>query len=65
VPDRDPELLADRICQIITDPLLRAELGEQAAAYARGYAWPIIADKIVAVYESLLRRPETAVIGNW
>lgn len=57
VPDRDPELLADRICQIITDPLLRAELGEQAAAYARGYAWPIIAEKIVGVYEALLKPP--------
>jgi D-inositol-3-phosphate glycosyltransferase len=63
VPDRDPELLADRICQIITDPLLRAELGQQAAAYARGYAWPIIADRIVGVYESLLHRPVEAVVG--
>lgn len=62
VPDRDPELLADRICQIITDTLLRAELGEQAAAYARGYAWPIIADKIVAVYEALLPK---AVMSDW
>jgi D-inositol-3-phosphate glycosyltransferase len=65
VPDRDPEVLADRICQIITDPLLRAELGEQAGAYARGYAWPIIAEKIVGVYEALLRRPIGEVIGNW
>jgi len=54
VPDRDPEALSDRICQIITDPLLRAELGEQAAANARGYAWPLIAEKIIGVYESVL-----------
>jgi len=54
VPDRDPEALSDRICQIITDPLLRAELGEQAAAYAKGYAWPLIAEKIIGVYESVL-----------
>ena len=65
VPDRDPELLADRICQIITDPLLRAELGDQAAAYARGYAWPIIAERIIGVYETLLRRPMEEVMGNW
>ncbi len=65
VPDRDPEVLADRICQIITDPLLRAELGEQAAAYARGYAWPIVADRVVALYESLLKQPVGEVIGNW
>ncbi len=53
VPDRDPEALADRICRILTEPLLRAELGEQAAAYARGYAWPLIAEKIIGVYESV------------
>ena len=53
VPDRDPEALADRICRILTEPMLRAELGEQAAAYARGYAWPLIAEKIIGVYESV------------
>jgi D-inositol-3-phosphate glycosyltransferase len=55
VPDRDPEVLAERICEIITDQLLREELGEQAAQHARNYAWPVIADKIVAVYDSVLR----------
>jgi D-inositol-3-phosphate glycosyltransferase len=54
VPDRDPAALADRICEIITEPLLRAELGEKAAAYARDYAWPLIAEKIIGVYESML-----------
>jgi D-inositol-3-phosphate glycosyltransferase len=60
VPDSDPNLLAERICEIITDRLLRRELGEQAARHAQGYGWPIIADQIVAIYESLLesRRPE-------
>ncbi|MDW8326750.1 MAG: glycosyltransferase [Anaerolineales bacterium] len=53
VPDRDPEALADRICDIITDPLLRAKLGGQAAEYARSYCWPLIADKIIAVYREL------------
>jgi D-inositol-3-phosphate glycosyltransferase len=56
VPDRDPEALADRICDIITDPLLRAKLGGQAAEYARGYCWPLIADKIIAVYRELAER---------
>ena len=55
VPDRDPEALADRICEIITNPLLRAELGEKAAAYAKGYAWPLIAEKIIGVYERCWR----------
>ena len=54
VPDSDPQLLAERICEIITDRVLRHELGEQAARHAQGYAWPIIADKIVSVYETVL-----------
>jgi D-inositol-3-phosphate glycosyltransferase len=60
VPDRDPDVLAERICELITDPLLRQELGEKAAAHARGYAWPLIADKIVALYEAVLRQPVLA-----
>ena len=55
VPDRDPEALADRMCQILTDPLLRRELGEQAAAYAQGYTWPLIAEKIIRLYEAVLQ----------
>jgi D-inositol-3-phosphate glycosyltransferase len=54
VPDSDPQILAERICEIITDQLLRRELGEQAARHAKGYAWPIIAEKILAVYEKVL-----------
>jgi D-inositol-3-phosphate glycosyltransferase len=54
VPDRDPAALADRICAILTDPLLRARLAERAAEYARGYSWRLIADRILAVYEGML-----------
>ncbi len=56
VPDSDPQQLADRICEIITDPLLRHELGEQAARHAQEYCWPIIADKILGVYEAVMDR---------
>ena len=54
VPDRDPEALADRICSLLTDPVLRTGLGQRAADYARGYAWPVIAERIVALYETVL-----------
>jgi len=54
VPDSDPQALSERICEIITDQLLRRELGEQAARHARDYSWPIIADKILSVYQSVL-----------
>lgn len=60
VPDRDPALLAERICAIITDPILRLELGQQASAHAQAYGWRVIADQIVAVYESVLRQHHTA-----
>jgi D-inositol-3-phosphate glycosyltransferase len=55
VPDRDPEALADRICTIITNPLLRARMGGQAAEYAQSYDWRVIADRIVDVYAALAR----------
>jgi D-inositol-3-phosphate glycosyltransferase len=54
VPDRDPAALADRICELLTDPLRREALGRQAAAAAQAYAWGIIAQRIVRVYEDLL-----------
>jgi D-inositol-3-phosphate glycosyltransferase len=54
VPDQDPEALAEQICRLITQPELRAKLGEQAASYARGYAWPVIARRIIHLYEAVL-----------
>ncbi|MCC6188141.1 MAG: glycosyltransferase [Anaerolineales bacterium] len=54
VPDRDPEILSERICDILTDPQLRQALGEQAARHARAYAWPLIADRILEVYQAVL-----------
>ena len=56
VPDRDPEALCDRLQRIITDPALRQKLGSQAAAYAKAYAWPLIAERIVKVYEAVSNR---------
>ncbi len=54
VPDRDPEALADRICELLTDPLKRARMGGEAAEAAHAYAWPIIADQIEQVYAEML-----------
>lgn len=56
VPDRDPEALADKLQLIINTPALRAKLGRQAAEYAKQYAWPIIAEKIMKVYDSALAK---------
>jgi len=56
VPDRDPEALAQALLVLLADPELRAELGRNAAEYARAYGWPIVTDRIVSVYEELLAR---------
>ncbi|MBI2976907.1 MAG: glycosyltransferase [Chloroflexi bacterium] len=54
VPDRDPEALCGCLQRLLDDDDLRRRLGAQAAEYAKGYAWPLIAEKIVTVYESVL-----------
>jgi D-inositol-3-phosphate glycosyltransferase len=56
VPDRDPGALCDRLQLLLGDPALRARLGAQAAEYARQYAWPLIADRIMKVYEGVLEK---------
>ncbi len=53
VPDRDPGALADRICAIISDPILRARMGGQAVEYAQSYSWRVIAERLMGVYTEL------------
>ncbi|HKY84937.1 MAG TPA: glycosyltransferase [Anaerolineales bacterium] len=50
VPTGDPEALADRLRQLLQDEILRQRLGQQAAEYAKRYAWPLIADQIIDLY---------------
>jgi len=58
VPDGNPTLLADRLEQLIRDPQLRQRLGQQAADYARQYAWEKIAQRMLQVYqEELAQNP--------
>lgn len=54
VPDRDPEALCDCLQELLSKPELRQKLGQQAAEYAKSYAWPLVADKIVRVYEGVV-----------
>ena len=54
IPDRDPEMLCDRLQKIIGDEELRQTLGSQAADYAKNYTWNLIAEKIVGVYEEVI-----------
>jgi D-inositol-3-phosphate glycosyltransferase len=56
VPDRDPEALCNKLQLLISDHALRARLGAQAAEYAKQYGWPVIAERIMRVYEGVLEK---------
>jgi D-inositol-3-phosphate glycosyltransferase len=54
VPVGDPEALCCRLRSLMSDPVLRAQMGQQAAEFARGYAWEKIAAQIVGLYKDVL-----------
>jgi D-inositol-3-phosphate glycosyltransferase len=54
VPTSDPSALADRLATLMNDAGLREQLGRNAAEFARGYGWNIIARRLVNVYEELI-----------
>jgi D-inositol-3-phosphate glycosyltransferase len=56
VPNGEPEILANRLSRLILEPGLSSRLGDQAAAYARDYAWPNITERIMQVYQTILPR---------
>jgi D-inositol-3-phosphate glycosyltransferase len=65
VPNGDSDALCARLSMLLSDHALREQMGEQAAAYARGYAWEIIARQLIKVYEDLLRtRSDVSFSGN-
>ena len=55
VPDGDPRALSDRLTRLLTEPDLRQRLGDQAAAYARQYAWEHVVDRLLDVYRGLVK----------
>lgn len=54
VPSRDPEALAARILELLTDKELCAQLGRQARASTAQYHWSAITDRMVDVYRELV-----------
>lgn len=53
VPSRDPEALAARILELLTDQPLRQRLGQQARIYARNYSWESIVARMMDVYREV------------
>jgi len=54
VPNGDPQVMADRLAQLLEQSELRAQLGRQAEAYAQDYEWDKITGRILGVYHQLL-----------
>jgi D-inositol-3-phosphate glycosyltransferase len=55
IPEGDPQALCDRLRHLLSEPELRSQLGEQAAAYAQQYAWEKISAQVIKVYQGLLK----------
>jgi D-inositol-3-phosphate glycosyltransferase len=58
VPVGEPDALCDRLTALFSNPELRMKLGQQAATFARQYAWEKIAARILALYEDVLKQPQ-------
>jgi D-inositol-3-phosphate glycosyltransferase len=58
VPDGDPDALCARLSLLLGDPVLRQKMGQEAANYARSYAWEKIAAEMIKVYEKLLQEKQ-------
>lgn len=54
VPPRDCHAYADALRRIITDPGLRAKMGEAGHRKAAGYRWDLVNQKVVDTYLELL-----------
>ena len=54
VPVDDPQMLADRLMDLLSDQHLRETLGYNAAQSAQEYAWPKIAERVVKLYDATI-----------
>lgn len=53
VPARDPEALAGKIMRLLTNEGLRRRMGQRGVCWAEAYAWPVVGERIQAVYGEL------------
>jgi glycosyltransferase involved in cell wall biosynthesis len=58
VPPRNPEKLAERLYQLLTQPELRQRMGQAARLRVeQEFTWPVVAMRTASLYESLLATP--------
>jgi D-inositol-3-phosphate glycosyltransferase len=62
VPNRDPEALAGAIRTMLTDPARRIEMGKAARHTAQDYGWPVIADRLLTLFEKLIRKRRSVAV---
>lgn len=60
-PANSPTALAEKLCLLLDEPDVRNKMGENARQWAQRFAWPNVADQIVALYGDLLSRQATAL----
>jgi D-inositol-3-phosphate glycosyltransferase len=54
IPDDTPQALANKLSLVLSDSALRSRLGKYAAVKAREYSWPLIAGRLLDLYDSLI-----------
>jgi D-inositol-3-phosphate glycosyltransferase len=60
VPTRDPEALAERIFELLTNEQCREDMGRAARENAKRFDWSIIAQQVLHAYGDMLNRPANA-----
>jgi D-inositol-3-phosphate glycosyltransferase len=63
VPERNPEALAAKIELLLSDETLRLRLGRRAACWAESYSWPMIADRLLDLFQEVSGVQLAAAVG--
>ena len=56
IPTREPEILAERIIELLSHPEQVAAMGRAAAKSAQRYSWQSISDQLLEIFDKLLSR---------
>ncbi|EIC23966.1 glycosyltransferase [Thiorhodovibrio frisius] len=54
IAEEDEDLFAEKVLRVLTDPALRARLGETGRAYAQGWSAPALAERMLAFYRRVI-----------
>ena len=60
-PVGDAPAFAERLAMVLRNPVLAQHMSSRARRSAEPYGWPVIAERMLCLYESLAERPPTAL----